>query len=172
MFEAKDILKQVELKPKMTIADLGAGSGFFTIPLAKEVGKDGLIYAIDLIAESLELVEEKAKNEKLFNIKTLVCDLEKEKIKIKDEICDLVLLVNVLYLIEKKEPVIKEVNRILKPKSQAIFIEWEPEKIVFKTEIYPVSKNDLQKMIEKNNFKKIKEFSPSQFHYGLIYEKI
>ena len=39
---------------------------------------------IDLIAESLELVEEKAKNEKLFNIKTLVCDLEREKIKIKD----------------------------------------------------------------------------------------
>ena len=97
---------------------------------------------------------------------------KKEKIKIKDGVCDLVILVNVLYLIEKKEPVIKEVNRILKPKSQAIFIEWEPEKIVFKTEIYPVSKNDLQKLIEKNSFKKIKEFSPSQFHYGLIYEKI
>ena len=93
MFEAKDILKQVELKPGMIVADLGAGSGFFTIPLAKEVGKKGLIYAIDLISESLELIEEKAKNEKLFNIKTLVCDLEKEKIKIKDEVCDLVILI-------------------------------------------------------------------------------
>jgi ubiquinone/menaquinone biosynthesis C-methylase UbiE len=140
--------------------------------LEKEVCKKGLIYAIDLISESLELIEEKAKNEKLFNIKTLVCDLEKEKIKIKDEVCDLALLVNVLYLIENKEPAIDEINRILKPKGQAIFIEWKPEKIIFKTEIYPVSKNDLQKIIEKNNFKKIKEFSPSQFHYGLIYEKI
>jgi len=172
MFEIKDILKQVKIEPEMTIADLGAGSGFFTIPLAKQVGKNGLIYAVDLIAESLELIEEKAKNEKLFNIKTLVCDLEREKIKIKNETCDLALLVNDLYLIEKKEPVINEVNRILKPKGQAIFIEWEPEKILFKTEIYPISQNDLQKLIEENNFKKIKEFSPSKFHYGLIFEKI
>ena len=172
MFEAQDILKQVKLKPGITVADLGSGSGFFTIPLAKEVGKDGLVYALDLVAESLEIIEEKAKNEKLFNIKTLVCDLEREKIKIKDKACDLALLVNVLYLIENKDPVIKEINRILKPKGQAIFIEWEPEKMLFKTEIYPVSKNDLQKIIEKNGFKKIKEFSPSQFHYGLIYEKI
>lgn len=172
MFETQDILKQVELRPGMIVADLGAGSGFFTIPLAKKVGKTGLVYALDLVAESLEIIEEKAKNEKLFNIETLICDLEREKIKIKDEICDLVLLVNVLYLMENKEPVIKEINRILKPNGKAIFIEWEPEKMLFKTDIYPISKNDLQKTIEKNNFKKIKEFSPSQFHYGLIYEKI
>ncbi|UCD26131.1 MAG: methyltransferase domain-containing protein, partial [Candidatus Bathyarchaeota archaeon] len=65
----EEILKTIEIGPKFVVADLGCGSGFFTVPLSRKVAK---IYAVDIQKEMLESLEQKIRNLKIENIKPLL----------------------------------------------------------------------------------------------------
>jgi ubiquinone/menaquinone biosynthesis C-methylase UbiE len=55
-----------------TVADVGAGSGWFTVRAARRVGERGIVYAVDINPESIRYVDERAKKEKLGNVKTIL----------------------------------------------------------------------------------------------------
>lgn len=55
-----------------TVADIGAGSGWFTVRAARRVGEGGVVYAVDINPESIRYVDERAKKEKLHNVKTIL----------------------------------------------------------------------------------------------------
>ena len=54
------------------VADIGAGSGWFTVRAARRVGGNGLIYAVDINPEAIRYVDERARKEKLQNVKTIL----------------------------------------------------------------------------------------------------
>jgi ubiquinone/menaquinone biosynthesis C-methylase UbiE len=54
------------------VADVGAGSGWFTVRAARRVGGGGLVYAVDINPEAIRYVEERAKKEELRNVKTIL----------------------------------------------------------------------------------------------------
>jgi SAM-dependent methyltransferase len=58
--------------PGKAIADIGAGSGWFTVRAAKRVGKDGLVYAIDINPDAIRYIGERAGKEQLQNVKTIL----------------------------------------------------------------------------------------------------
>src|SRR5467141_4220030 len=55
-----------------TVADIGAGSGWFTVRAARRVGERGIVYAVDINPESILYVENRARKEKLRNVKTIL----------------------------------------------------------------------------------------------------
>ncbi len=55
-----------------TVADIGAGSGWFTVRAARRVGDAGMVYAVDINPESIRYVEDRAQKEKLHNVKTIL----------------------------------------------------------------------------------------------------
>ena len=58
--------------PGKTVADVGAGSGWFTVRAARRVGERGMVYAVDINPEAIRYVDKRAKNEKLHNVKTIL----------------------------------------------------------------------------------------------------
>lgn len=60
------------VKPGTTIADVGAGSGWFTVRAARRVGDSGTVYAVDINPESIRYVDERAQKEQLHNVKTIL----------------------------------------------------------------------------------------------------
>src|SRR6266446_10666072 len=60
------------IAPGKTVADIGAGSGWFTVRAARRVGDRGVIYAVDINPESIRYIDERAKKEKLHNVKTIL----------------------------------------------------------------------------------------------------
>ncbi len=58
--------------PGKTVADIGAGSGWFTVRAARRVGAAGVVYAVDINPESIRYVDGRAKKEKLNNVKTIL----------------------------------------------------------------------------------------------------
>lgn len=54
------------------VADIGAGSGWFTVRAARRVGERGVVYAVDINPESIRYMDERAKKEKLHNVKTIL----------------------------------------------------------------------------------------------------
>jgi ubiquinone/menaquinone biosynthesis C-methylase UbiE len=60
------------IAPGKAVADIGAGSGWFTVRAARRVGGSGLVYAIDINPEAIGYVGERARKEQLQNVKTIL----------------------------------------------------------------------------------------------------
>jgi SAM-dependent methyltransferase len=58
--------------PGKSVADVGAGSGWFTVRAAKRVGVSGLVYAVDINPEAIHYIDDRAKKEQLPNVKTVL----------------------------------------------------------------------------------------------------
>jgi SAM-dependent methyltransferase len=58
--------------PGKTVADVGAGSGWFTVRAARRVGVGGLVYAVDINPAAIQYVQDRAKKEQLANVKTIL----------------------------------------------------------------------------------------------------
>lgn len=110
----------------MRVADLGCGTGYFTLALAHAVGKGGLVSAVDIMTEPLQSVQARAEALGLANIQTIHADLEVlGGTKIPDNSQDLALLANTLFQSPKKEQMIAEAVRMLKPGGRLLIIDWK-----------------------------------------------
>lgn len=160
------ILGLVDVKPSFVAADLGSGSGFFTIPLAKKVAK---VYAIDVQNEMLQILEHKIHKQKIKNIK-LVLSKENE-IPLDDESVSLLITVNTLHEFDDKEKMIKEMHRALKPKGKLLIVDFKKEETGFGPPVaIRVSKARAISLFERRSFKMVKTLDLS-FHYALVFSK-
>jgi SAM-dependent methyltransferase len=64
------VMDILAIGPGKTVADIGAGSGWFTVRAAKRVGDAGMVYAVDINPEATRYIDERAHKEKLHNVKT------------------------------------------------------------------------------------------------------
>lgn len=164
-------LKHAGLRQGMSIADLGCGSGFFTIPAARMTGDLGKVYAVDILQTALDHVKSRAKLEGLRNIKYVWADLEKVgSTKIKPGTIDIVLLSSTMHQVPGKDNLLEEAKRVLSPNGKLVVFEWETSNIP----IGPRSKNriDEKEVIaacKKHGLKLFDAFKPGRFHYGLVF---
>ncbi|MGJ8535931.1 MAG: class I SAM-dependent methyltransferase [Parasphingopyxis sp.] len=66
--EAETVMDMAEIEPGMTVADIGAGNGYYTIRLAPRVGETGRVLAQDVIAETRDRLAERVTRERLDNV--------------------------------------------------------------------------------------------------------
>jgi ubiquinone/menaquinone biosynthesis C-methylase UbiE len=66
------VMDVLEIAAGKSVADIGAGSGWFTVRAARRVGADGLVYAVDINPEAVRYVGERARKEQLQNVKTIL----------------------------------------------------------------------------------------------------
>lgn len=168
----EEIIQQINIRQGEKIADFGCGAGYFTIPLARLIGEDGEIYALDILETALESVQSKAKTEGIFNIKTSRCNLEElNGSKLEDSSVDLVLVANILFQSSKKIDIIKEARRVLKPKGKMVVIDWKPNQPMGPSEDLIVSKEEIEKISKDQGFELEKEFPVDKYHWGIIFKK-
>lgn len=169
----EEILKiNIIIRQGWVIADLGCGSGYFSIPLARAVGNQGKVYAIDVLSSALDSVRSRAQLEGIFNIETVRANAEIEKnIPLQNETCDMVMLSNILFQSSKKIEIVKEALRLLKPGGSIVTIEWN-QNTFFGPPIGQRVKEDFLKRIAKDlNLEFVKVFDAGKYHYGLVFGK-
>ncbi len=165
----EQIIKSLPLREDMIVCDFGSGSGGWVIPIAK-ILKTGMVYAIDILEEAISALNGKASAQQLFNIKTIVGDVERG-IKMKDGYFDLVLMTNLLFQVDNKQFVLEEAKRVLKPNGMALIVDWKEDAPVGSKE-GRASLEEVVLMGEKIGFKKEKEIPSGNFHWGLLLRKI
>lgn len=125
--QVERVMKNLHLKEGDLIADIGSGSGLFTIPMAARVGPGGKVYAVEIEQEFLSYVEELALRNGLDNIKTVLADELDPKIP---EPVDFVLLCDTLSFISDQSLYLHRLTRYLKPGARIAIIdrqgEWPP----------------------------------------------
>jgi len=105
------ILHEMGLREGQTVLDYGCGIGSFSIPAAKMVGNDGVVYALDIHPHAIKAVEKKIKKKRIANIKTI---LSSRETGLPDESVDVALLYDVFQMISDKAKLLEEVHRVLK----------------------------------------------------------
>ena len=104
------ILHEMGLREGQTVLDYGCGIGSFSIPAAKMVGDDGVVYALDIHPLAIRAVEKEIKKKRIANIKTI---LSARETGLPDESVDVVLLYDVFQMISDKEKLLEELHRVL-----------------------------------------------------------
>lgn len=169
------LFSKAQIEEKMKVADLGCGSsGHFVFPCAKIVGKNGIIYAVDILRTALETVSKRARVENLANIKTIWSNLEIfGATKIEAGILDAGLLINTLHQSRKRAEIIRESARLLKKNGKLIVVEWKNIAAPFGPPPEErVKKEFVDNAAKKNGLRPDDEFEAGPFHYGLIYVKL
>lgn len=108
-----------------TIADIGAGTGYFSIPLAMAAGACGRVYAVDAQAEMLGLLRRKLRNRAGLNIDLV--HAEADRTGLPDACCNLVFLANVWHEFADRDAVLREALRILKAGGRFVIVDWRPD---------------------------------------------
>lgn len=115
------IIETLSLSPGQLVADLGAGDGIFTRPLARKVGDTGIVYAIEIKQKLLKKIERKAREQGLRNIRPVLAAEDDPKLP---EPVDLILIIKVLHHISYQEAYLKNLRRYLKPEGRVVIIDF------------------------------------------------
>jgi len=121
--QPEKLLRDLGLSEGMTIADIGCGPGFFTIPAAKIVGEHGHALAADIQGEMLSTVRSRALEHGLSNVR--IVKTNDREIPIASGSCDYVLLAFTLHEIDHRASFLHRAARTLKPGGRMIVIEWD-----------------------------------------------
>jgi ubiquinone/menaquinone biosynthesis C-methylase UbiE len=118
-------LDALALKPGMVVADVGAGTGYMSLRMAKRVGPTGKVYANDLQPEMLRRLRENAAKAGITNIETV--QGEEADPKLPAGRMDLVLLVDVYHEFSKPREMIDKIRESLKPTGRLVLLEYRKE---------------------------------------------
>lgn len=168
--QPKKLLKLLDLKPEMVVADVGAGSGYHAFRIAPLVGDKGKVLAVDIQQEMLDLINAKAKKDKVANIETVLGEVADPKLK--KESCDLILMVDVYHEFSHPYEMTEKMVAALKPGGRLVFVEFKAHDP--KVPIKPVhTMTERQVMKEMDVFKELKHAKTSELNWQnvIVFEK-
>lgn len=161
----RETLLRIGLGEQDIICDIGAGSGIFTIPAAR-ITKN-TVCAIEINDEFIDIINEKARSEKLPNIKTLkVLD---DRYDLETGSVDLAVMVTVFHEIDQKDPVLAEIKRILKSTGRLAFIEFHKRETPMGPPVdHRISREEVIRISGVNGFRVLNEFDVGDNFYCVV----
>ena len=118
-------LDALNLKPGMSVADVGAGTGYMSLKMAKRVGPTGKVYAEDVQPEMLQRVRANAQKAKVSNVETVQGSFTDPMLP-KGQM-DLVLLVDVYHEFSEPQKMLRGIRESLKPDGRLVLLEYRKE---------------------------------------------
>jgi ubiquinone/menaquinone biosynthesis C-methylase UbiE len=120
--KAVDLL---HLSKGMTVADIGAGSGYMTWRLAQHVGPAGKVYANDIQAKMLDLLRQNMEQRKITNVETVLGAIDDPKLPAG--VIDMALLVDVYHEFSEPQKMLRHIRESLKPDGRLVLLEYRAE---------------------------------------------
>ena len=160
-------LRRIGLNDGDALCDIGAGSGIFTIPAARLTR--GMVYAIELRADMLNIIAEKARAASLDNVVPMLSD--GASYAVADGAADIALAVTVLHEIADKAAFLKEVKRLLKPGGRMAVIEFHKRETPMGPPVARrLSKEDVGAVFADAGFATCDAFDLGDNFYCMVFE--
>ena len=107
------VMDLLEIVPGKGVADIGAGSGWFTARAARRVGRDGMVYAVDINREAIRYINRRVHKESLSNVKTILSKAD-DPLLPKDSV-DAVLLLKTYHEVSDPLSLLEHLRPAMKP---------------------------------------------------------
>jgi ubiquinone/menaquinone biosynthesis C-methylase UbiE len=165
-----EIVAALHLQPGNVVADLGAGSGIFTVALARAVGDRGKVYAVDIDQKLLDYIAEKVKREGLGNVRTVLGQFADPLLPSAD--VDVAFMHDVLHHIEDKAVYLKQLVRYMAPSGRIAIVEPDARKGPHADDPkLQVTKEELDGWMSNAGFVRSEEIPLSEAKWYLIYRR-
>ena len=164
------ISKAMGVEKGMTVADLGCGPGFFTMPLASLVGPRGRVYAVDSSTTMLKHLRANIKKSHASGTRLKMVRADVSRTGIPSNSVDIVLFARVLHDIGKKGVFLNEVKRICKPTGRVVDLDWKKIRMEHGPP-YGICLRvpQARRLITRAGFRFVGTFDAGRYHYGLIF---
>ena len=163
------LLKNLNLKPGMKVADIGAGSGYHSRLIAKQIG-NGKVYAVDVEQEMIAYLNERIQREKLSNIQPVLGS--ETSVLLPAESIDLMLLVDVYHEFSFPYEMGTSMYNSLKPNGKIVLVEFrmEDDAVPIKT-IHKMSESQATKEMKKVGFRLEKNYTNLPWQHCMVFVK-
>src|SRR6266536_3540188 len=147
-----EVITALKLKEGEVIADIGAGSGYFTFRLAHHVGDTGRVYAIDVSPDMIVHLNRRIRDLQLKNVVTILAAPDDPLLA--DASIDRFFICDTWHHIENHDRYLALLNKMLKPGGQVVMVDFKK----LETPVGPpmemrIDRDDLVKGMEKNGFR-------------------
>lgn len=166
-----DNVLQMGLSDGMTVGDFGAGSGHYARAAAGVVGDGGRVYAIDIQEHVLTHAHRNSNQHHQRIIKTLWGDIERPGgTSLRGHTLDAVILANILFQIERRDGLIAEIKRTLKPGGKLLVVDWAGSYGgLGPPHDHVITEHVAEELFIGEGFHKVKSFRAGPHHYGILF---
>jgi len=165
-----EVVSALALKPGESVADIGAGSGYFSVRFAAAVGPSGKVYAVDIEREMLTHIEARAKAEHLSNIQTVLADPDDPKLPPSS--VDVIFICDTLHHISGREKYYPLLLRALKPGGRLVNVDFQkkPDITLGPPFAMRIDQQDMIKEAEAGGFHLVGQFDFLPYQYFLVFQ--
>lgn len=163
-----EVIQALQLKPGEVIADIGAGSGYFSFRLSRHVGDNGRVYALDTSPDMILHLNRRMRDLAIKNVITILCAPDDPLLP--DASVDRFFICNTWHHIDQRPEYLQLLKRMLKPHGQIVMIDFKKGK----TPVGPplemrISREELVEEMERSSFRVTEEHKFLVYQYFLVF---
>jgi ubiquinone/menaquinone biosynthesis C-methylase UbiE len=163
-----DVLKALALRQGEVVADIGSGSGYFTLRFARAVGDEGRVYAVDVSPDMIRHLNRRLRDAGIRNVVPVLADADDPLLP--DASVDRFVIVDTWHHVEDQPKYLGLLKRMLKPGGQVIHIDFQKRELpVGPPPGMKIAREDLVKQMEGAGFGLVAEHSFLPYQYFLVF---
>jgi SAM-dependent methyltransferase len=168
--EPAKLMKALKIKPGMTVCDLGCGNGFYTLKLAREVGPEGKVLAVDIQKEMLDMLQKRADKEEAKNVHPILGTVIDPRLP--DNSVDLILVVDVYHEMDHPVEMLAALRKSLSKTGRLVLVEFRAEdpNVPIKP-LHKMSKAQILKELPPNGFKLVEQYDEMPWQHVMFFQR-
>ena len=166
----EEMIKALQLKKGMNVADVGCGNGYHSLMMAKIIGENAKVYCVDVQKKMLELLKRRADAAGVKNFEPILGEYTDPKLP--ENKIDLILLVDAYHEFTDPENMLKKMRKSLTKDGVLVLVEFRKEdpKVPIK-EDHKMSKKQINKELTANGFKLVRSYDKLPWQHCMFFGK-
>jgi len=163
-----EVLAALALREGEVVADIGAGSGYFTVRFARAVGEKGRVYAVDISPDMIRHLNRRLRSEGLRNVVTVLSDPDDPLLP--DASVDRFVVVDTWHHIEDQARYLGLMRRMLRPGGQVVMIDFQKREMPIGPPLsMKIAREDLVREMKGAGWRLEREHSFLPYQYFLVF---
>jgi ubiquinone/menaquinone biosynthesis C-methylase UbiE len=163
-----EVMAALAVQEGEAIADIGAGSGYFTMRLAQHVGPTGRVYAVDVDPDMIRHLHARVRDAGVLNVVPI---LARPDDPLLPQRVDRFVIVDVWHHVEDRPGYLARMKKLLKPGGQIVMIDFHKRDLpVGPPASMKIAREDLLKEMQVNGFELVKEHAFLPYQYFLVFK--
>jgi ubiquinone/menaquinone biosynthesis C-methylase UbiE len=163
-----EVMEALAVREGEIIADIGAGSGYFSVRLAHHAGKTGRVYAVDVSPDMIGFLHRRVRDMHLLNVSPILAPPDDPLLP---EPVDRFLIVDVWHHIDNQPAYLEKMKARLKPGGQVVMIDFQKRELPVGPPLaMKIAREDLIAQMETHGFRLAKEHTFLPYQYFLVFE--
>lgn len=162
-----EVMEALAIREGEIIADIGAGSGYFTLRLAHHVGAKGRVYAVDVSPDMIRHLNGRVRDMGVLNVSTILAPPDDPLLP---QPVDRFLIVDVWHHVEDQAGYLARMKKNLKPGGQVVMIDFQKKDLPVGPPVdMKISREDLLKQMQAAGFRLVQEHTFLPYQYFLVF---